>query len=775
MTYGMLVNEGNEKKGSFEYHRLASDGKAYGIFKECSKYYIKSAPAEKQNLSEAYDYIGGWNNRKDYEYDSYAMALKQFDLKMMSINEACGAKANATTLDPSKKGDLVIEGTEKMRAEIARQRQIMFNTATIIREGSYIGVGDPERVSGSNDADKPYTQKGEAKLDKDMPKAKGEPDDQSEPYGDGKAPEKGKDVKSGDVLSKGTPVAAEHPGGGKVTHVDNINEDCKGCVNNSAPNGARDWGTEGIGKGNGDPKENGWEMDGQEYVNEEINDAKEWDEGLPGSAGTGEADTAHNNDPYKENINEDSWDDQFKDKTGVTFESKSEGDDEYDVEGDADGEEDVEGDADGEAEPEGGEEEVDLGGDDELGGEDDADLALGDDDELGAEDFEDEGEGDLEAEIAQLRAEVEALKAQLGGEEAPAEPMGDELGGEEAPVEDGELGGEEAPVEGGDLNGEEIPAEPGYEGEPTSDEDIQEGVLGHTMKQAFKQGYNQEDGLGFVGGGNEQVRNYRRNGLFNTDQEIADKTVESPISYQGYEDSKAEYNHYKNNYPNHDTWINNAANNAVDARPGLLGRAGRSAVVGAYNLGTAANKIGGAIKGGAQAVKRGVQAVGQGAKNFVHNTVGLEEAKQAYMNNLVNEVVNNLVNEGKNDAEWKKRFDFLYGGNPFNEKEMDKQFGPGAAKKAYGDTGSGKKKDEQECVNEDKTVLHDFGNHPGYRKKPMDLPPTGSDNVDGKRDWNDDSVHNEEPFGKTIGDGKPYDKLVQVITDSIMEDIKKKM
>lgn len=707
MTYGMLVNEGNEKKGSFEYHRLASDGKAYGIFKECSKYYIKSAPAEKQNLSEAYDYIGGWNNRKDYEYDSYAMALKQFDLKMMSINEACGAKANATTLDPSKKGDLVIEGTEKMRAEIARQRQIMFNTATIIREGSYIGVGDPERVSGSNDADKPYTQKGEAKLDKDMPKAKGEPDDQSEPYGDGKAPEKGKDVKSGDVLSKGTSVAAEHPGGGKVTHVDNINEDCKGCVNNSAPNGARDWGTEGIGKGNGDPKENGWEMDGQEYVNEEINDAKEWDEGLPGSAGTGEADTAHNNDPYNKGV--------------AVNEAEDDDNKDYDVEGDGEGEEDVEGDADGEvkadadadAEPEGGEEDVDLGGDDELGGEDDADLALGDDDEFGAEEFEDEGEGDLEAEIAQLRAEVEALKAQLGGDEAPAEPMGDELGGEEAPVEDGELSGEEAPVEDGELGGEEIPEEPGYEGEPTSDEDIQEGVLGNSMKQAFKQGYSQEDGMGFIGGGSEQARNYRRKGLFNTDQEIADKTVESPISHQGYVDSKAEYNQYKNNYPNNDTWINSAAANAVEARPGLLGRAGRSAVVGAYNLGTAANKIGGAIKSGAQ-------AVGQGAKNFVHNTIGLEEAKQAYMNNLVNEVVNNLMNE-------------------------------------------------------DKTVLHDFGNHPGYRKKPMDLPPTGSDNVDGKRDWNDDSVHNEEPFGKTIGDGKPYDKLVQVITDSIMEDIKKKM
>ena len=81
----------------------------------------------------------------------------------------------------------------------------------------------------------------------------------------------------------------------------------------------------------------------------------------------------------------------------------------------------------------------------------------------------------------------------------------------------------------------------------------------------------------------------------------------------------------------------------------------------------------------------------------------------------------------------------------------------------------------KDIMKEEKTVLHDFGNHPGYRKKPMDLPPTGSDNVDGKKDWNDDSVHSEEPFGKTIGDGKPYEKLAQLITDRVMEQIKKKM
>ena len=50
-------------------------------------------------------------------------------------------------------------------------------------------------------------------------------------------------------------------------------------------------------------------------------------------------------------------------------------------------------------------------------------------------------------------------------------------------------------------------------------------------------------------------------------------------------------------------------------------------------------------------------------------------------------------------------------------------------------------------VKEERTELHDFGKHPGYRKKPMSLPPTGSDEYKGNRDWNDDSVHNEKPFG----------------------------
>ena len=82
----------------------------------------------------------------------------------------------------------------------------------------------------------------------------------------------------------------------------------------------------------------------------------------------------------------------------------------------------------------------------------------------------------------------------------------------------------------------------------------------------------------------------------------------------------------------------------------------------------------------------------------------------------------------------------------------------------------------RDILAEETTVLHDFGKHPGYRKKPMTLPQTGTDNdINGARDWNDDSVHGEAPFGQKVGDGKPYDQLVKIITDNVIAGLKKKI
>lgn len=508
MNYGREMNESTEKN-NIEFSKIAADGKSYGIIRECSKYYIKVADADKATLAEAYDYIGGWNNKKDYEYTSYANALKNFDLKMMSINEARGVEGNAVSLDPSKKEDYIIEGTDQMKKELARQRQIMRNAARIgLYEAETHMTEDPERVSGNNDEDKPYTEKAEMKLDggKDMPKASGKPESKGEPF-DEKAPK--------------------------------INEDCEGGSCDK-----KDWGSEGLGKGNGDAASVKW-VDGSKEVNEEINGAEDWNAGLPSSAGIGSpAET-------KKHV-------------------MDEGEDEYEVEGEEDAEAPVE-DEPVEEPAEGGEESAD---DFDFSGEGEAESA---DDEPLDEPLEggEEGEedSDLEARIEDLEAEIEAIKSELYGDEEGAE---DELSGEDEIGAD-ELGGEDELSDEDELGSEE-----------SLDTDL-------------------------------------------GDEEAIDLDEPEEGSEEDFSDDE----------------------------------------------------------------------------------------KELYMESIVNRVVNKILNE-------------------------------------------------------EKTVLHDFGKHPGYRKKVMSLPPTGSDNEKGMKDWNDDSVHSEEPFGKSIGDGAPYNQIVKMITDSVIEGLKKK-
>lgn len=132
MTFG--INEG--KKVSYsgvEYEKVGADGKLYGIVREGTKYYIKTSPSKKGNLTENFEYIGGFRNRKNNEYSSYAEAQKQFDLKMMSINEANAPekKIVVESWNPDKQEELTVEATDKMKKEISRERQIMMNASRI--------------------------------------------------------------------------------------------------------------------------------------------------------------------------------------------------------------------------------------------------------------------------------------------------------------------------------------------------------------------------------------------------------------------------------------------------------------------------------------------------------------------------------------------------------------------------------------------------------------------------------------------------------------------
>lgn len=132
MNYGLQTESKNAPYSSVEYQKMGADGKMYGIVREGTKFYIKSAPNKAKLVKEDFAYIGGFRNRKDNEYNSFAMAQKQFDLKMMSIKEAANKNDfSVTSWDLDKKENVVIEASEKMKKEILRERQIMKNAALI--------------------------------------------------------------------------------------------------------------------------------------------------------------------------------------------------------------------------------------------------------------------------------------------------------------------------------------------------------------------------------------------------------------------------------------------------------------------------------------------------------------------------------------------------------------------------------------------------------------------------------------------------------------------
>lgn len=148
MNYG-LQTENKKQYNSVEYQKLGADGKTYGVVREGTKYYIKVSDSQKPNLmKEDFDYVGGFRNRKDHEYSSYANALKNFDMKLNSIKEAVGNKTlTFESWNPEKNEYLVVEATDKMKNEIERQRQIMKNASNIMencgKESCCCKGGDP--------------------------------------------------------------------------------------------------------------------------------------------------------------------------------------------------------------------------------------------------------------------------------------------------------------------------------------------------------------------------------------------------------------------------------------------------------------------------------------------------------------------------------------------------------------------------------------------------------------------------------------------------------
>ena len=176
MNYGLQTESKQAPYSTVEYQRKGADGKVYGIVREGAKYYIKSAPNKANLVKEDFNYIGGFRNRKDNEYSSYANAQKQFDLKMMSLKEAYNNPSfNVESWDLNKKETVVTEASDKMKSEILRERQIMKNAMMIseAKKGECKGIacdiaasqdnnikGDKPETGDAKSADKTFCEKG---------------------------------------------------------------------------------------------------------------------------------------------------------------------------------------------------------------------------------------------------------------------------------------------------------------------------------------------------------------------------------------------------------------------------------------------------------------------------------------------------------------------------------------------------------------------------------------------------------------------------------------
>lgn len=132
MSYGLTESKKQPYSG-IEYTKVAADGKLYGIVREGTKFYIKVSSKKDNVLAENFEYIGGFRNRKDHEYSSFASAQKNFDFKLRSLAEAYSNGKNIVveSWNPDRQEELTVEATDKMKKEISRERQIMENAMRI--------------------------------------------------------------------------------------------------------------------------------------------------------------------------------------------------------------------------------------------------------------------------------------------------------------------------------------------------------------------------------------------------------------------------------------------------------------------------------------------------------------------------------------------------------------------------------------------------------------------------------------------------------------------
>lgn len=704
MTYGI---SNADKKTPITESIEGPDGKIYAIIREGNKFYIKSANKGSKLVSESFDYIGGFMNKKNNEYSSYNQASKNLELKVRSLNETYGINKPVELLNPDKKETLMVEMTDSMKNSIARYRQIMNNAANIMNESSTISMNNtgnpeaPKTTSFSPKIGEPFNNTATAILDKDLKQTANNPEKQGEPFGD---TEKTEDYKDAQYVPKGS-VANQKPSGGKVVRV-NENSDFE----------------------------------------ETIEECDEWGScGLPSKEGVGEI---GDNDPFTKSVNENNY---FHNPNVADDEQLSDLPDEITLDEDADSfvgfaDEDNEMDESEESEDLDLDDiDLDLDSDDEKFEDDDIDDIDSEDEGFEDDDIDSEDEGfeddeeiefeDEEDEIESLRTEVEELRNMVNSL----------LNKDEEDIE--------LEVDDEDFEDDE---------EFENDEDFEDD-------EEFEDDEDFEDEEEYI-----------------SDSIISRKLNETAVPFKG--NLPDTYNVHYNNMYNPKTYYAQAINFLKEHQDENDTQTIQQ------------------IKSNLSTIYECEQEISYYIENKHINKEDWEVVINCMVNNMAQIIKNRFKLSFFNDADLAEEFDDILDGIDYkiskfdtiykkiknNEdlKDIDNKFfdvRPNLnqiptldddIEEEYEDENK-KISNIKDSINPRKIYesnrLNDFGKHPGYRKKVMSLPKTGSDNENGYYDWNDDSVYSEEPFGSKIGKSSPFDNAVERAITSVLESFKKKI
>lgn len=640
MKYNSLNESSNDNGRNIEYFTIGADNKVYGIIRENNKFYIKTTNKGSENITESYDYIGGFCNKKDYEYSSYTNAIKQLEMKLMSINESLGKHTNVNILDPDKKEFLAIEGTEKMKGEIARQREIMANASKILKEDSQIGqknVGVPEApktASFSGSIGEPYTDKAEAKLDKDLTDKANDPKSQGTPF-DQKCdcPEK--------INSDSMKTACKDS-------CDSDYEDAKYVPDNSVANKKV--------KGNFTPK-----------MNESCD---EWGScGLPSDNNAGVS----------------------KDKPDVMGESS-----------------------------------------DDIVGQDDS---MDDSDEMYNDDVM--SDDDFDRLLNDSGIEInDSDNSEYSDDNS--EYSDDDI--DQSDYEDNSQDYED--YEDYEDNGD-------YEGNDDYDDELE---------------YSDDSS-------NDQTFESRKRDLINSIVEsVTSKILRKRgngigILLPNWFNDKAHYlAPFYNNY-----------SKLVDALRNIKMSEDANEVDNIYrNTERVYLKLKKVIKGLQNGLKLNMHDDEYSKLKQIIDSTSPEDINTLLMS--IDDVWEQVCNAWDDKYAKEADKDFNINNNRWNYHKVNDlgydSYDPDDLDAVQRRDSDYEMEGLDRNIKEDKTVLHDFGKHPGYRKKPMTLPSNSDDIKDGYKDWNDDSVKGEKPFGLKIGSSAPFDEKVKMITDAIMDQLK---